>query len=123
MGCNGQRSMYRPVTTGYFKAMGIELIKGRFFDPSDRIGSPRVGLVSQSFAARAWPGADPIGQRLRSGINADTNPITVIGVVEEIKIASITGANPFVIYVPLDQERSLNGGQVLVLKSSAGEAA
>jgi predicted permease len=122
-GINGPNAMYRPVTTGYFKAMGIELIKGRFFDPSDRIGSPRVGLVSQSFAARAWPGGDPIGQRLRSGINSDTTPITVIGVVEEIKIASITGANPFVVYVPFDQEQSVNESEVLVLKTGAGEAA
>jgi predicted permease len=122
-GANGPNAMYRPVTIDYFKAMGIELIKGRLFDPSDRIGSPRIGLVSQSFAARAWPGSDPIGQRLRTGVNGDTTPLTVIGVVEEIKIASITGANPFVLYVPLEQQPNLSESEVLVLKTTAGEAA
>ena len=47
--------------------MGIPLRAGRLLDEHDGPAAPRVALISESFARRAVPGRDPIGQRLRFG--------------------------------------------------------
>jgi predicted permease len=117
-GAQGPNSLYRPVTPGYFTTMGLAVVKGRGLEETDRAGSPRVGLVSQSFAARAWPGQDPVGQRLRTGMTRDTSALTVIGVVEEAKVTSISGVNPFVLYVASEQADPPEG-EILVLRTAA----
>jgi predicted permease len=57
---------YQVATPGYFEAMRIPLVRGRGFTAADTAQSPRVTIVSESTAARLWPGRDPIGQRLRT---------------------------------------------------------
>ena len=113
-GAKAPNSLYRPVTPGYFATMGLTVVQGRTLEETDRAGTPRVGLVSQSFAARAWPGQDPLGRRLRSPMTNDTSAITVIGVVEEAKVTSISGVNPFV----LEQSPAPGEGEVMVLRTT-----
>jgi ABC-type antimicrobial peptide transport system permease subunit len=117
-GAKAPNSLYRPVTPGYFATMGLTVVRGRNLEETDRAGTPRVGLVSQSFAARAWPGQDPLGRRLRSPMTSDTSAITVIGVVEEAKVTSISGVNPFVLYVALEQSPAPGEGEVMVLRTT-----
>ena len=50
---------YRTVSPDYFSAMGIPLLKGRFFEAADR--GRKVVIVSQSVADRFWPGKNPVG--------------------------------------------------------------
>lgn len=57
---------YQVATPGYFSAMRIPVVRGRAFADTDTAQSPRVTIVSESTAARLWPGRDPIGQRLRT---------------------------------------------------------
>jgi putative ABC transport system permease protein len=74
---------YQTVTPGYFAAMGISLVSGRDFDAGDvRSGQP-VALVNHTLAEREWPGADPIGRRLRTGRDAPW--MTIVGVVGDIR--------------------------------------
>jgi putative ABC transport system permease protein len=54
----------RSVGAGYFEAMGIPLLRGRLFDERDRKDSPGVVIVSESMAAKFWPGEDPLGKRI-----------------------------------------------------------
>jgi predicted permease len=53
----------RYVTPGYFRAMGTPIRRGRDIASTDTRQRPFVAVVSESFARRYWPGADPIGQR------------------------------------------------------------
>jgi predicted permease len=75
---------WRAVTTGYFAAAGVPILRGRVFTAEDRYDGPQVAVVSQSLAARLWPGEDPIGRRLFWGGTSGT-PWTVIGVVGDIR--------------------------------------
>lgn len=111
-------ALYRPVSPDYLATLGLGLVKGRGIEPGDRAGTRRVGLVSRSFAERAWPGQDPLGKLLRTGVGGDSAAISVVGVVEEAKVRSISGTNPFVLYVPLEQTRAVQDGQVLLLKTA-----
>jgi len=77
-----------------------------------------VALVSESFAAKAWPGQDPVGMQVRTRVGSDTSALSVVGVVNEAKIRSISGVNPFVLYVPLEQAGAPLAGEVLMLKTA-----
>jgi putative ABC transport system permease protein len=67
----------------YFEAMGIEMLRGRNFTEGEQRQNPGHVIVSQSTAARLWPGEDPIGKRLT--INMFGLRETVIGVVEDVR--------------------------------------
>jgi putative ABC transport system permease protein len=57
----------RVVSSGYFKAMGISLVRGRFFEARDSDTAPPVTIVDESLAQTYWPNQDPIGKRLHPG--------------------------------------------------------
>jgi len=57
-------SGFQMVSPDYFRTYGIRLVKGRLFTDRDVAGAPRVAVVSENFARRYLPGAEPIGQRL-----------------------------------------------------------
>ena len=57
---------YNIVDDGYFRAMGIPLLRGREFTERDDAEAPPVLVVNQAFAERFWPGEDPIGKTVRT---------------------------------------------------------
>ncbi len=73
----------RFVTTDYFKALRIPLIRGRLFSESDGPQSPPVLLINRTMADRFFPNEDPIGKRMQLGINSFTGQI--VGVVGDVK--------------------------------------
>ena len=75
----------------YFAAAGISIERGRSIVETDREGSPDVVVVNETFAARFWPGQDPIGQSIAMGRN-DTLPRvwTVVGVASDVNYLSLT---------------------------------
>ena len=83
----GAGAGYRVVSDDYFRAMGIPLLRGRFFGPGDDSGTTRVTLVNRAMAERFWPGQDPIGKRFKAKSMEwkDTPWLTVIGVVGNVR--------------------------------------
>lgn len=77
------------VAPEHFRALGIELLRGRPLSPTDRPGSPNAVVVNRTLAETLWPGEDPVGRRLVFQ-GADLNFIgtdsaaTVVGVVEDV---------------------------------------
>src|SRR4029079_7903672 len=70
------------VRPGFFRTVGLPLVRGRDFAATDVAGSPYVAIVSEDFARRAWPGADAIGKRFSA--TGKSGPfLTVIGVARE----------------------------------------
>ena len=91
------------VTPGYFDILLLPLQRGRSLHASDdRNGSP-VTVISAAAAARHWPGADPIGARLRVGEQADDAWIEVVGVVADVRNADADQPPEPLIYLPLAQ--------------------
>jgi predicted permease len=82
------------VGDGYFEAMKIPLVKGRYFAPSDTASSPHVAIIDERLATKFWQDKDPIGRRLYLPENAEdalaitpkTQFFTVVGVVKEVSI-------------------------------------
>lgn len=69
------------VTPGYFTALQIHLLAGRFFTDADRRGTQLVVIVNRTFARRFFGNLDPVGQTL------DAQGTTVVGVVEDVTVA------------------------------------
>ncbi len=74
---------YRLIGPRYFDVMGASILRGRAFDDRDRAGASSVAIVNRTMAERFWPGADPIGQRLR--LSRPDAVATVVGIAADVK--------------------------------------
>jgi predicted permease len=77
---------YHVATPDYFRALGMPLVRGRFFAQSDTQDAPAVLIINQAMAARYWPNEDVVGRR----ITFEDNPkekdwMTIVGVVGDVK--------------------------------------
>jgi len=78
--------VYNATTLGYFEAVGIPLVRGRFFSDTDGPDSPQVAVISQTVANLVWPGRDPIGRRINFGnMDGDYHDITIVGVAGDVR--------------------------------------
>ena len=99
---------YRRIAPDYFETIGMPVLRGRGFGEQDREGSQPVAIVTRSLANKLWPGADPIGQQVRSNFIGEIW-LTVVGVVPEARNWAQPADVQNEIFVPLAQFPS-NGG-------------
>ena len=86
------------VTPGYFEAMGVKLVRGRFFDERDAPKAQQTVIVDEKLAKRFWPNQDPIGRRMYLpqdinnllAITDKTVFLYVVGVIRDIKLHALT---------------------------------
>ena len=71
------------VEPGYLKALGIPLLRGRFFAAQDNEHAPLVVVVDEVFARKYFPGQDPIGKRIH--IDRFDRPAEIVGLVGHVK--------------------------------------
>jgi putative ABC transport system permease protein len=92
---------------GYFKTMGIPIIKGRDFDDRDKHGATPVVIVTETFAKQIFPNEDPIGKRIKPGIGTyedeDSPWREIIAVVGDIRNRSLNTEPKKAYYVPQSQ--------------------
>jgi putative ABC transport system permease protein len=102
--------VYQSVSEGYFGLLGIPLVKGRAFGPFDGPEGEPVAIVSARLAEALWPGRDPLGQRLRyDPLDPKPDPFrTVVGVVGDVRHASLSGESSPDLYVPFRQWAAAN---------------
>jgi len=110
------------VSPGYFKTMRIPLLRGRLLDEHDNATSPSVVLVNETFAKRAWPGEDPIGQRIRVGSATQGPWRTVVGIVGSVRQVSLDAEEPDAFYVTEAQWLFVDPAMSVVVRAS-GDAA
>ncbi|PYP19365.1 MAG: hypothetical protein DMD54_02930 [Gemmatimonadetes bacterium] len=109
------------VTPAYFEALGLQITRGRLFTDADREGAPTVVVISESAARHYWPGADPLGKRLRMGPELERT-VTVVGVVPDTRYRDLRDARPTV-YFPLRQSFFPSLPMTLVVRTSGPPAA
>jgi len=103
---NRPRAGYSWVEPGYFRTVSIPLVKGRDFTAADDLTTTPVVIINQSFARQFFSHQDPIGQRIKPGIDNGykTSPmreiVAVVGDVRQYGLASPAGPE---VYVPLAQ--------------------
>ena len=95
-------SNIRTVSDDYFKTLGIPLLAGRTFDTRDTPDTPVGVIINKTIADRVFAGRDPVGKRLRYP-SVQVDPITVVGVVGDVKITGLDEAVKPVLYYSFRQ--------------------
>jgi len=121
-------SYWQAVGPGYFETMEMPVLQGRGIEPGDRAGSPQVAVVNRTLAREAWPGEDPIGQRLLMGGGAsDSVYRTVVGIVGDVRHRGLDADPRPEIYLPHAQFPAGTGTPLrtmrLVIRSESNPAA
>lgn len=88
------------VDPGFFQAMQIPLIRGRFFQPNERLARSQFAIVSQSFARKFFPNSDPIGKHIDDDNFAAPHKFEIVGVVGDVR-GSVAAKMEPTIYFPL----------------------
>jgi predicted permease len=110
------RADWRVVTTDYFDAARVPLLHGRLFETTDMYYNPRVAVVTRAFAERMWPGEDAVGRAFYWG-GTSGSPITVIGVVGDVRDMELLEAAPPMMFL---STRQISMPMMTVLVRTAG---
>src|SRR6266849_4149939 len=118
----------------YLQAIAVPLLSGRYFTPADTADTQLVAIVNHKLAEHCWPGSDPVGKRLRLGLQETKIPwLTVVGEVADVKEASPDVPSKQQYYLPVEQyEKSIgpfasptdlngNGGYIAIRTATEPE--
>ncbi|HJR42854.1 MAG TPA: ABC transporter permease [Gemmatimonadaceae bacterium] len=94
------RAHYAMATAGYFRALRIPLLRGREIEPRDRADALPVVVISRAAAEKYWKNEDPIGRQI---VVFDETPLTVVGIVGDVREASLLEEVNPMIYIPFAQ--------------------
>jgi len=98
------RALWAATPPDYLESLSIALVRGRYFDASDRDDSSRVAVVNETLAGRFWPDGDPIGER----IDFRGEVREIVGIIGDTRQSLIstdvaTPGSESVVFVPLAQ--------------------
>jgi predicted permease len=100
----GPEADQRPVMPGYFEAMGIPLVRGRYFDDHDNEHSAPVAIIDETMAQTYWPNQDAVGQRLhRGGFGSPAPWMTIVGVVRHVRSRTLEAQSRVEVFWPETQ--------------------
>ena len=117
------RAKYRAASADYFAALGIPLVRGRYFDGTDGEKTPAVVIINSTMARRFWPGEDPIGKRMKAGFDG-SQWCTIVGIVGDVKHTGLDAATNAEMYyhylqIPPELMGFVEGTMTLVLRTQA----
>lgn len=101
----GQATNFAAVDADYLRAMGILLLRGRWFTERDNADAPKVAVINETMAQKLFANEDPIGKHLTVD-NRDKNPtwFEIIGVVGDVKEYGLNRKTPLQSYEPFLQQ-------------------
>jgi putative ABC transport system permease protein len=108
-GTPGTATLFQASSPGYLRAMGVALLRGRYFTDQDRKGAAPVVIVDDSLVRKLFPDADPLGKRISFEFHGDGDRPQVVwreivGVVGHVRHYGIASEPPFVqLYTPFRQ--------------------
>jgi putative ABC transport system permease protein len=110
---------YYDVGPGYFRTMGIPVLRGRELTDADDLSAPGVALINETGARRLFPGEDPLGRRLRRVRWEDE--IEIVGVVADSRSSRLGSVVEAELYWPYHQGPRY--ATYIVLRSAMAPAA
>jgi putative ABC transport system permease protein len=111
------------VSAGYLSTMRIPIVRGRNFSASESADTTNhVALVSAALAQRMWPGADPIGKRIRLGGLQGVDRV-IVGVTGNVRHRGLDATSTLQWYVPERQWPSADNQEILIVRTAGDPAA
>ena len=108
---------FRLASPRYFETLGIPLLAGREFGAGDRFESPRVAIISRALARQTFGSQDPLGRRIQCGLDS-LAPMTIVGVVDDLRHDSPADAPAPELYMPLTQHPAYANEVQYVLRTA-----
>ncbi len=106
-------AQYRLVTPDYFRALKIPLRQGRAFDAHDKADRTPVAIVNETLASRFFPKGDAVGAQIKiDDNNSGPRPLEIVGVVGDVKHASLEEKPTIDVYLALAQVHEDSVGAV-----------
>jgi predicted permease len=113
-------ALYCVASEGYFRTVGIALIRGRMFNVRDDFDSPHVALISQALARQRWPNEDPIGQTINFGnMDGSLKSSTIIGIVGDVRAQGLDRPPSSIVYVDYRQRGMKSNSSPTILMRTA----
>jgi predicted permease len=109
---------FNDISAGYFRTLAIPLMSGREFTASDAVGSPKVVVVNEAFAAKFNLGREAVGRRMSTG--SSNLDMEIVGIVQNAKYSEVRQQLPPVFFLPYRQSEQLGTRYVYV--RTAGES-
>ena len=116
-----QLAKLRVVSTDYFRAIGMQVTRGRVFQATDGADAPAVAVITESLARRYFPGEDPIGRRITGNPNGHGPYQTVIGVVKDVKNLDLAADFDPAVYRDFRQYFFAQFATTIVLRTQSGD--
>ena len=107
-------TLFNAVSPGYFHTLGTPLIAGRDIAWTDRLGAPRVVVVSESLARAAFGARPAIGRRISIGLHASRRNLEIVGVVGDAVYRRLQEPAPRTAFLPYLQLAEFHAGSNLV---------
>ena len=115
---------FRVTSTGYLRAMGIPLLRGRLFEDRDGPDAPHVAIISDTLARTRWPNQDPIGVRIQfGGMDGDVRVFTIVGIVGTVRERGFDAPPRETFYAHYRQRPLDTFGFTFVLRTSTSPGA
>jgi putative ABC transport system permease protein len=80
----------RVADSGYFRAIGIPLLRGRTFTDLENSEPKHVIIISESLAKKYFPNEDPLGKRISVEMFEKPYPTEIVGIVGDVRYDSLT---------------------------------
>jgi predicted permease len=116
-GTTQQNALYRTADPGYFSALQIPLVSGRFFTNEDRAGHPKTVIISRELAQQYFPGENPLGKHLRVPSRGNDD-YEIVGVVGDT-LSRVGQPGGAIMYMPVLNGQSDPGGLTLVVRTAS----
>jgi predicted permease len=118
-------SLFNLVGTTFFETLGTPLLAGRVFDARDRVGSPPVAMVNETFVRKYLPGRSPIGRifQIESRPGEPLRKYEVVGLVRDTKYMGLREEPEPIGYLSLAQEPAPEPFVEVVVRSNVALAA
>jgi predicted permease len=98
------------IAPGYFKTLGVPILRGRDLDEHDAPHTPAVAIVNQTFARKLWPNGDPVGQP----VVIDGKSYRVVGLVPDMGFRNFLEPPAAQAYLPYWQHEEYTDSRILV---------
>jgi len=87
------------ISPGFFRTLGIALLRGRDFEWTDDEHHPHLAIVSANLAARLFPNGNAIGQRIRFGVTPELQNLEIVGIASDARVFDLRDASAPIAYV------------------------
>jgi putative ABC transport system permease protein len=116
-----QLTKLRVVSADYFRAIGMQITRGRAFQATDGADAPAVAVISESLARKYFPGEDPVGRRITGNESGQGPYQTVVGVVKDVKNLDMAADFDPAVYRDFRQYFFAQFATTIVLRAQSGD--